>query len=287
MSGTTDATDTQDIATLWQARYRTAAPASLPNKPFLRSLLAHRSVRHYESTPLPSGTLEIGMAAASSAATSSNLQTWSVVAIENAETRAKLAELVGGQAYVVQAPLFLAWIVDLSRLERMAQRAGKATEALAFEEAFLMATLDTGIAAQNAVVAFESMGLGTVYIGGLRNRPEDVAHLLGLPPRSVAIVGLCVGKPVTESLSGPLLGPQGGIKPRLGQDVVLHRERYQAADANGIAAYDHRANAYQQEQGLPSRHWSETVVSRIETARGLGGRHVMRSVLNRLGFPLE
>lgn len=272
---------TQNTAQLWRQRYRHEAPASLPDNAVLRQALSHHSVRSYKPDPLPEGALEAGLAAASSGASSSNLQSWSVVAVEDAETRARLAELAGGQPYVAQAPLFLAWVVDLSRLERISQREGHGeAETLAYEESFLMATLDTGIAAQNAVLAFESLGLGTVYIGGLRNQPEAVAALLGLPPRSVAVVGMCVGHPAEDAA--------GAIKPRLSQDVVLHRERYDhSQEASHVEAYNERADAYQQEQGLPSRRWTDTVATRIAQLRGLGGRHVMREVLNRLGFPLH
>ena len=276
MSGTSS----ERISALWQTRYRTTAPETLPDSAVLDLLLSHHSVRAYLPDALPEGTLEVGIAAASSAATSSNLQVWSVVAVENPETRARLAELCGGQKHIEVAPLFLAWIVDLSRLERIAERAGTGHEALDYEEIFLMATLDTGIAAQNAVTAFESLGLGTVYIGGLRNHPEEVARLLSLPPRSVAVVGLCVGQPDPAA--------QNGHKPRLGQDVVLHRERYSTEnEAAGIAAYDRIADDYQKEQGLSSRAWSETVASRVDSFKGLSGRHVMRTVLHKLGFPLR
>lgn len=268
------------VSDMWERRYRTAPPAALPDTPVLRTALAHRSVRHYEEGGLPEGALEAGIAAASSAPTSSNLQTWSVVAVEDPQTREALAALAGNQPYVAQAPLFLAWIVDLSRLERMAAREGHGAEALDHEEAFLMATLDTGIAAQNAALAFESMGLGTVFIGGLRNEPEKVADLLGLPPRAVAVVGMCVGVPSPEAA--------GSVKPRLGQEVVLHRERYGTESEEAlIAAYDARADAYQQEQGLGARAWSRTAAGRIARAAELGGRHVMRDILERLGFPLK
>ncbi|EHH67939.1 putative oxidoreductase [Gluconobacter morbifer G707] len=268
------------MSALWQTRYRTPVPGNLPDNPVLELLLKHHSVRAFLPDALPEGTLEAGIAAASSAATSSNLQTWSVVAVEDPETRTRLAELCGNQKHIEVAPLFLAWIVDLARLERVADRAGLAHEALDYEEAFTMGTLDTGIAAQNAVTAFESMGLGTVYIGGLRNHPEEVATLLNLPKRAFAVVGMCVGRPDPSC--------QNGYKPRLGQDVVIHHERYSAVgEAEGIAAYDRVADAYQQEQGLPHRAWTEIVARRVESYKGLGGRHVLRTVLARMGFPLK
>jgi nitroreductase len=62
-----------------------------------------------------------------------------------------------------------------------------------------VAVIDAALAAQNAVVAAEALGLGTVSIGALRNRPLDVAAELGLPPRVLPIFGLCVGWPLMAS----------------------------------------------------------------------------------------
>lgn len=100
MSGTSS----ERISTLWQTRYRTPAPKTLPDNAVLDLLLSHHSVRAYLPDALPEGTLEAGIAAASSAATSSNLQVWSVVAVENPETRARLAELCGNQKHIEVAP---------------------------------------------------------------------------------------------------------------------------------------------------------------------------------------
>ncbi|TPW36055.1 NADPH-dependent oxidoreductase [Oecophyllibacter saccharovorans] len=281
------------LADLWYQRYRTALPAelatllqegALPVNDVLLTALRHHSVRHYADIPLPAGALELGIAAASSAPTSSNLQTWSVVAVEDPARRQELAELSGHQPYVAQAPLFLTWIVDLSRLERMAEREGLGSAGLDHHEAFLMASFDTALAAQNSALAFESMGLGTVFIGGLRNEPEKVAELLGLPPRCVAVCGLSVGVPAQMTAEER----RPAIKPRLGQEVILHREHYSAQEEPAhIAAYDSRADAYQQEQGLPSRQWSSTAAGRMAEASGLGERAMMGAILKRLGFPLK
>jgi nitroreductase len=64
----------------------------------LTTLLSHRSVRAYLPDALPSQTLETLIAAAQAAATSSNLQTWSVVAIEDPARKSTLAQLAGNQA---------------------------------------------------------------------------------------------------------------------------------------------------------------------------------------------
>lgn len=83
------------MSTLWQQRYRdpnAAAPAV--DNPVIDHLLAHRSVRQYLNTPLPAGTLETLLAAAQSASTSSNLQAWSLLAIEDPAHKARLPQSV-------------------------------------------------------------------------------------------------------------------------------------------------------------------------------------------------
>lgn len=62
-------------------------------------------------------------------------------------------------------------------------------------ENFIVATVDVALAAQNAAVAAESLGLGIVYIGGIRNRSEEVAELLGLPYLAYPVFGMCLELP--------------------------------------------------------------------------------------------
>jgi nitroreductase len=69
---------------------------------------------------LPERTLELLIAAAQSASTSSNLQFWSVVAVQETARKSRLAELAGQQQFIRDAPLLLVWLADLSRLDRIA-----------------------------------------------------------------------------------------------------------------------------------------------------------------------
>src|SRR3954463_1185261 len=96
------------------ARY---APDAI--NPVLETLLAHRSVRGFRSDALPGGTLELLIAAAQSAPSSSNLQTFSVVSLEEPARKARVATLAADQNFIREAPLFLAWLVDLSRLQHL------------------------------------------------------------------------------------------------------------------------------------------------------------------------
>src|ERR1019366_4866478 len=105
---------------LARARYgAAAAPRLLPLNAVLTTLLSHRSVRRYRPDPLPLHTLETLVAAGQSASTSSNLQAWSVVAVEDAGRKARLAAVAGNQAHITECPLFLVFLADLSRLDRL------------------------------------------------------------------------------------------------------------------------------------------------------------------------
>ena len=72
-------------------RYGSSFPDDFLWNDHISSLLTHRSVRSYLSKPLPKGTLETLIAAAQSAASSSNLQLWSVVAVEDPARKERLS----------------------------------------------------------------------------------------------------------------------------------------------------------------------------------------------------
>lgn len=266
---------------LLAARYGGGEPATpLPPNPVIEALLAHRSVRAFLPDALPPGTLEALAAAAQSASTSSNVQAWSLVAVTEPALKARLAELSGRQDFIARAPLFLAFIADTSRLRRLGARHGNPMEGLDYLEAFIVATVDAALASQNAVVAAEALGLGTVYVGALRNRPEEVARELNLPPGAVALFGLCVGHP------DPAV--ETGVKPRLPQATVLHHDRYDpAAEEAAVAEYDQRLTAFSLAQGIGPVGWVKRMLSRLADAAALHGRDQMKPALRRLGFPLK
>jgi len=261
-------------------RYRDTLDLPVAWNETLDILLGHRSVRAFLSDPLPEGIVETLVAAAQSAASSSNLQPWSAVAVENPERKARLAALAGNQKHIAQAPLFLVWLIDLHRLERIGQARGTATDGLDYLETLLLGAVDTSIAAQNAVVALESLGLGAVYAGGIRNQPAEVARELGLPPHVVALVGLAIGFPDPAA--------PASVKPRLPQGAVLFHEQYRhGPDHTAIAAYDTRLRSFQREQAMAERDWSEQATHRVRGAEALSGRHLMRDILLGLGFGLK
>lgn len=267
---------------LLQARYGAAAHDLAPDwNPVVEHLLNHRSVRAFLPTPVTEAQLQAMVAAAQSASSSSNLHAWSVVAVQDPARRAALAELAGGQAHIRQAPLQLVWLADLARLERIAGQLGRPSAALDYLEMFLVGVVDAALAAQNAVVAAQSLGLGTVYIGAMRNRPEEVAGLLQLPPKVVAVFGLCVGHPDPAA--------PATIKPRPPQGVVLHREHYALPSQDtGVAAYNELMRQFYDSQGMQVHGtWAVHSVKRVAGPESLSGRDRLVAALHALGFELR
>ena len=266
---------------LLHARYGGAGiGAALRDNAIVAALLRHRSVRGYLPAKLPAGTIETLVAAAQSAPTSSNLQTWSVVAVEDEARRARLSALAQNQAFIREAPLFLAWIADLSRLDRVGQARGQHLEGLDYLEMFMVAAIDAALAAQNAVVAAQSIGLRTVYIGAMRNDPIRVAKLLDLPHQSFVVFGLCVGYATEKG--------DGEVKPRLPQSTVLHHERYNAAnEAAQRKVYDAEMSRFSARHELQAATWTQRVLNRLAPLKSMNGRETIRASLAKLGFEIR
>lgn len=256
-------------------------PAPHSWSPIIDSLLGHSSVRSYLPDPVSDDQLTAIIAAAQSAASSSNLQAWSVVAVRDPAKRAALADYAGGQAHVREAPLQLVWLADLARLEKIAAENERPSAALDYLEMFLVGVIDAALAAQNAVSAAESLGLGTVYIGGMRNKPEAVAELLNLPSRVVAVFGMCVGTPDPAK--------PASIKPRPPQSVVVHHDSYSlAAQDAGIEAYNvAMARFYEEQQMNVHGTWAVHSAKRIAGPETLSGRDRLVDALHKRGFPLK
>ncbi|GAA5052587.1 NADPH-dependent oxidoreductase [Nocardia callitridis] len=281
MAATGCSEDTGPVTTTSQhpvgSRYRDPELTTLPRStPTIEQQLAHRSVRAFLDTPVGDDELTALIAAAQSASTSSNLQAWSVVAVRDPERKDRLATLAGDQEFIRRAPLLLVWLADLGRAGRLAASRRAALEATEYLESTVLGFVDASLAAQNAVVAAESLGLGAVFVGAIRNNPDGVAAELHLPDRVFATFGLAVGVPdLTES---------AGVKPRLPQQAVLHHEVYSEAGDATIEGYDTRLAEYNAEHGR-SAGWTDAVLNRLRDRDSLKGRHLLREHLGRQGFP--
>ncbi len=234
----------------------------------INQLLNHRSVRKFTEQTVDTEVLESVLKSAQAASTSSFLQAYSIVNISKGPAREALTTYCGDQPWVANAPVFLVFLADFNRLHRLCDMAEKPYDG-GWTEQTLIGTVDAAIAAQNALVAAESLGLGGVYIGGIRNCPDEVSKLLKLPAEVYPVVGLCLGYP--EKL------PE--IKERMPIEMLVHEEVYHDVDQAVLEAYDDRITAYytRRTKGKITDSWTASV------AKKLGGemRPHMKGYLNR------
>ena len=158
----------------------------------IASQLAHRTIRAYKDQPLTEEEVTTLMEVARHTATSSFLQSCTILHI----TDPKVREAIGaasGQPYVggTKGDLFI-FVADLYRNSRIRAEQGVSSEALGSINLFLTALEDALLAAQNVVVAAESMGLGTVYLGSILADPRPVVKALELPELTFPVLGLLV-----------------------------------------------------------------------------------------------
>ena len=153
----------------------------------------HRSIRAFERTPVPDDHIERAVRAAQCASTSSWIQSYHLVQVVDPGERKQLAALASGQAQVHEAGALFVVCGDTRRHELVAEDADATRHVT--DEVLLLAVIDASLFAQNLTLAFEAMGYGACYIGGLRNDLDGVDDLLELPFGVLPLFGLTVGIP--------------------------------------------------------------------------------------------
>ena len=223
------------------------------DNPVLSHIANHRTHRCYEETPIAADVVAKCVRAAQQAATSSHVQGYALVQVHDTSKRERLAVLTGDQKQVAQAGAFFVVCADQRRHRLIAQREERAY--CANLESFLVGVIDASLFSQNLVLAFESLGFGTCYIGGLRTRLPEVDELLALPDDSFPLYGLCVGVPTEE----------GSPRARLPLDGVLFHDSYPDDDSLLKVIDEHDAIMTQEyeKRGLPGRNWSGGVARKF------------------------
>lgn len=241
----------------------------------LALLKSHRSIRRFTAGRVPDETVAEIISAGQCASTSSNMQAYTIIRVEDENRRQTVAELCAGQVQILQCSLFLVFCADLHRIEQVCSMQGEEVPT-GYTESLLIATVDTAIVGQSVMIAAESLGFGCCYIGAVRNHPAELCELLELPAGVYPVFGLCVGYPDEE--------PE--LKPRLPLPVILKTDAYDdGADMETIQEYDRTMREYyiRRTTGAKDDTWSGTVHKQMN--KNL--RPHMRDFLARQGFELK
>ncbi len=214
--------------------------------PTIELLRSHRSIRHFTDAPVSDEQRAEIIASAQAASTSSFLQCTSIIRITDPALRERLVPLTGGQQHVAQAAEFWVFCADFNRHLQICPQAQLGAGGTAADR-----RCRYGAAGANALTAAESLGLGGVYIGGLRNSIEAVTELLELPQHVLPLFGLCLGWPADNP----------DIKPRMPAAMLVHENRYQPLDNALLAEYDEQLAHYYLSRGSNARRdtWSDHI----------------------------
>ena len=233
--------------------------------PVLECLYKHRSIRKYKEQPLEEEKLQYIIKAAQAAPTWCNGQQVSIIAIKDKAKKELFSKFCLGQKYIATCPVFLVFCSDFYRVSLAFEKEGKTPEDfnkyITQIDTLLVGAHDVGIAIQNATVAAESLGLGTVHIGAIRIKSLEVTKELNLPKYVIPMIGLCVGYPDDDP----------GLKPRMPMKAVFFEDKYDTDKAKaGVDEYDEIFKKYLGERETKSRegNWSKSITDIYSKSTG-------------------
>ena len=145
----------------------------MENNAILSALSARKSVRVFTPDPVTPGERAAILNAAFQAPTAGNQQLYTILKITDPALKARLADLCDHQPFIAKAPLVLVFLADCRRWLQAYKAAGIEDVRTPGVGDLLLAMADTCIAAQNAVVAAESLGIGSCYIGDIMENCEE------------------------------------------------------------------------------------------------------------------
>ena len=122
---------------------------------------------------------------------------------------------MGKQEHVLNAPVFLCFCADLTRMEAAISARGGSMDNNPLEIG-LVASIDASLVGMSAYLTAESLGMSGVMIGAVRNDPNKIAQILKLPDKVYAVFGMALGWPDEAPKQ----------KPRMDKGTTIHFDHY-------------------------------------------------------------
>lgn len=163
----------------------------------IQELFQRKSVRLYTDEAISEEEKNLIIESALQAPTAGNMTLYSIIDVTNQDLKEELAKRCDHQPFIANAPLVLIFLADYQKWYDMFQEYTPNVPKLE-ESDMILAMEDACIAAQNAVVAAESMGIGSCFIGDIVENYEDNRELLNLPKYALPIAMVVFGKPTEQ-----------------------------------------------------------------------------------------
>ena len=177
-----------------------------------------KSIRIYDDRPVTAETRSQVLHAALRSPTAGALMLYSIIEIESQEIKEALSHTCDEQPFIAKAPWLVLFAADYQRLYDAWLAESKTIQRKPGTGDLYIAFCDALIAAQTAVIAAESLGLGSCYIGDIIENAEKQREILSLPDYVFPAALLCFGYPREDD--------SRKLSPRMPLDDVLHKDRY-------------------------------------------------------------
>ncbi len=198
----------------------------------IRQLFERKSVRVYTGQEISKEEKELILTAAAQAPTAGNQLFYTILDITDQKIKDRLAVTCDSQPFIAEAKMVLIFCADCRKWYEAFREAGCDPRKPDAGD-FLIAFSDANIAAQNAVVAAHSLGIGSCYIGDVLERYEEHADLLSLPEYVFPAAMLVFGYPMQQQ--------KDRKKPeRTDLKYLVHENGYRKQDPREMFAYKSR-----------------------------------------------
>lgn len=184
----------------------------------IKTINQRMSLRKYADKPVSKEDLDVILNSAMRAPTSSNLMLYSILNITDQEKKEKLVETCHNQKFIAKAPVVLIFVADFQRLSDYFKAHGVRELGAPKEMELTLAMIDTIAAAENAVIAAESLGIGSCYIGYILDHYEIHQEMLNLPPLVFPMAMLTFGH-YPE-------GMEKNLKDRFAKELIVFENEY-------------------------------------------------------------
>ena len=192
----------------------------------MKQLHERKSVRVFKDQPVSEETVASILEAAVQAPTAGNQQLYTIIRVTDPDLKARLAESCDHQSFIATAPVVLVFCADCRKWYRAFTDYGCRPRAPGVGD-LLLAVSDANIAAQNAVVAAHSLGLGSCYIGDIMENAEQQRLILFLPKYVFPAAMLVMGYPTKQQLERPK-------PPRSDLQHIVHENGYRDMEAGEL-----------------------------------------------------
>ena len=212
--------------------------------PTIKQLSSRKSIRQFTGQSVSNEDLELIFKTAQRCPTSINGQQISLVYTRDKDKIKQITQLCGGQEQVATADVFIAIVVDFNRTIFAVEQAGEKHLIDQSAEGVLVGAVDAGIMLNAIQVSAEALGYGTTAIGAVRNDPEAMIKLLGLPAKTFPIVGTTIGVATKEAKEAPL-------KPRIPMESFVFENTYDDKKVkDGVLQYEKEMKKYREDHNM-------------------------------------